>query len=330
MKIRMIILVSMLVWVFIPCFAQNRNAWMQEAKWGVMTHYLSDWIARRDSIDMNVGKWNDMIDHFDVNGLADQLESVGVGYYLLTLGQNSGYYLAPNDMYDQLVGNDPTKCAKRDLVTDMYNALQGRGIKLMVYLPSGAPAGDRKAREALEWENGPYRNKNFQIKWEQVIKAWSDRFGEKIVGWWFDGCYWPNAMYRYCDPPNFESFAAAARSGNPQSVLAFCQGVVPRLVSVTPEEDYIAGEMSNPADLSIRHEVDGKVDGKQVHVLSYLGERWGGGQPRFEIDQVLEWSREVRRHHGVITWDVPIQTNGSISEPFMDQLKAIGEEMNKK
>ena len=36
---------------------------------------------------------------------------------------------------------------------------------------------------------------------------WSERWGNKIAGWWFDGCYWPNIMYQSCEAPNFGSFA---------------------------------------------------------------------------------------------------------------------------
>ena len=60
---------------------------------------------------MTVAKWMEMIDHFDVEGLAEQLKSVGAGYYLITIGQNSGYYLSPNATYDRLVGIEPSKCS---------------------------------------------------------------------------------------------------------------------------------------------------------------------------------------------------------------------------
>jgi len=305
--------------------AEDRTAWMQEARWGVMNHYLADWIARGEKVKMSVEKWNELVDHFDIEGLAKQIESVGAGYYLITIGQNSGYYLSPNATYDRHVGIQPSKCSRRDLVADLYEALHKRGIKLMVYLPAGAPAGDRVAREALEWRNGPYRNREFQLKWEQVIREWSVRWGDKVVGWWFDGCYWPNSMYRFPEPPNFASFAAAARAGNPDSVVAFNPGVVPRLISVSPDEDYTAGEISQMDRLEIRRSTNGILDGRQVHVLSYLGERWGMGSPRFGNEEAVSWSRYVRKTGGVITWDVPIQGNGLISQPFIEQLRAIGE-----
>jgi hypothetical protein len=131
-------------------------------------------------------------------------------------------------------------------------------------------------------------------------------------------------MYRSKEAPNFESFAAAARAGNADSIVAFNPGVVPRIVSVTPYEDYTAGEINDPNRVEIRRAVDGKIDGAQVHILSFLGQRWGMGSPRFSQEQVVEWSRRITEAGGVITWDVPIQRSGLISQPFMDQLTAVG------
>jgi hypothetical protein len=316
-----------------PAFAgeaHDRSAWMQQARWGVMNHYLADWIARNEKMEMNVEVWNKIIDRFDVEGLAKQIESVGAGYYLITIGQNSGYYLAPNAMYDSYVGIRPSKCSQRDLVTDLYQALHKRGIKLMVYLPSAAPAGDRVAVNALQWERGAYRNREFQLKWEKVIREWSVRWGNKVSGWWFDGCYWPNSMYRYPEPPNFGSFAAAARAGNPASVVAFNPGVYNRLRSLTPHEDYIAGEINDPDAVDVRRDVNGKHDGVQVHVLSYLGQRWGTGEPRFSTEDVVKYSRERTRNGCILTWDVPIQSNGLMSQPFMEQLTAVGKALGKR
>ncbi len=302
----------------------HRAAWMKEARWGVMTHYLADWRAQVDGEPMSVDHWNDLVDHFDVEGLAEQLKSVGASYYLISIGQNSGYYLSPNATYDRFVGVRPSKCSRRDLVADLYEPLHRRGIRLLVYLPSGAPARDPEAIRALGYEKGPSRNREFQVKWEQIIREWSERWGHKVAGWWFDGCYWPNAMYRFADPPNFASFAAAARAGNPDSVVAFNPGVVDRVLSVTPHEDYSAGEINDPDRLMIRRAMDGEVDGVRIHALTFLGRTWGMGEPRFQAAQVAEWTRKVNEAGGAITWDTPVQKNGLISQPLLDQLKAIG------
>ncbi len=304
--------------------AEYRAEWMKKAKWGVMSHFLADWKSREIGEKITVDTWNKLVDQFNVDSLAAQLNSAGAGYYIFTIGQNSGYYDSPNSTYDKIVGIYPSKCSKRDLISDLADALNKYGIKLIVYLPSGAPAGDKKACEALQWKNGPYRNKEFQIHWQNIIKEWSLRWGKKVSGWWFDGCYWPSTMYRSCQAPNFESFAEAARAGNPESVVAFNPGVVYRSISLTPYEDYTGGETDKPDRISVKRTFDGVIDGAQLHYLSFLGERWGTGSPRFQTGQVIEWCKNVINEGGAITWDVPIEVSGKLSEPFMEQLREIG------
>lgn len=297
--------------------------WMRKAQWGVMTHYLADWIAKDTDKEMTVARWNDLVDHFDVEGLADQIKSTGAGYHLISIGQNSGYYLSPNATYDRIVGIRPSKCSKRDLIANLYDAHHRRGVKLMVYLPSGAPEGDAVAVKALGWQTGAHRNNEFQIKWQQVIREWSERWGKKVSGWWFDGCYWPNTMYRM-SAPNFASFAAAARAGNQESAVAFNPGVFHRILSMSPYEDYTAGEIDLPEKIMVTHAEDGIVDGAQLHILSHLGERWGMGSPRFSADQIVAWGRKLKNQGGAFTWDTPVRTDGHISQVFIDQLTAIG------
>ncbi len=303
--------------------AGSRAAWMKQAKWGVMTHYLADWIPKQTGEEMTVAGWNNLIDHFDVEGLADQIKAAGAGYHLISIGQNSGYYLSPNATYDRIVGIHPSKCSKRDLIADLYEAHHRRGVKLMVYLPSGAPDRDPVAVEALEWKKGPYSNSEFQVKWQEIIREWSERWGRKVSGWWFDGVYWPNTMYR-TPVPNFVSFAAAARAGNPDSALAFNPGVFHRVHSIAPYEDYTAGEIDFADQISFHRADDGISDGAQIHVLSHLGEEWGMGAPRYSKGQAVGFSRKVVDQGGVFTWDTPVQTNGHITQPFIELWSAIG------
>jgi hypothetical protein len=303
----------------------NRAAWMRDLRWGVMTHFLADWRAESDKEPRSVEHWNDLIDHFNVEAVAEQLKSVGAGWYLISIGQNSGYYLSPNATYDRITGITPSKLSHRDLVADLGAALAKRGIKLLVYLPSGGPGGDRVAREALQWQNGPHRNAEFQRNWEAIISEWSKRWGNKVAGWWFDGCYWPNTMYRTEEEPNFRSFAAAARAGNPEAIVAFNPGVVGRTISLTPHEDYLAGEISDLNLWSLKRNFDGIVDGAQIHVLTFLGTRWGQGVPRFKTDEVLAFSEKVVGAGGVITWDTPAQKDGTFAPEFLAQLKAIND-----
>src|SRR6516165_11039595 len=95
--------------------AQDRAAWMHDAHFGVMTHYLADWISQTTNQPMTTERWNSLVDHFDVQRMAEQLKSVGAAYYIISIGQNSGYYLSPNAAYDRLTGIAPSKLSGRDL-----------------------------------------------------------------------------------------------------------------------------------------------------------------------------------------------------------------------
>jgi hypothetical protein len=291
----------------------HRTDWFRAAKWGVFTHYLT-------GKDTSVEDWNRLVNSFDVEWLARQLEAIGAKYYFITLGQNSGHYCSPNATYDSYVGIQPSKCSTRDLVADLYKVLHPRGIRLLVYLPSGAPDQDPVAMPALQWQSGPHRNREFQIKWEAVIREWSRRWGKTVAGWWFDGCYSPNEMYRFPDPPNFASFAAAARAGNPDSIVAFNPGVLVPIISESEYEDYTAGEINDPSLVKC---TDRWVDGAQFHMLSYLGPWWCQSPPRFSSEQVIAWTRAINNGGGVVTWDVPISPSGLIPPPFVDQLTAL-------
>jgi alpha-L-fucosidase len=310
-----------------------RTQWFQQAKWGVFMHYMGDTVCK----DPTVETWNQAVDSFDVEGLADQLASAGAGYFVLTLGQNSGFFCAPNAAYDGFVGITPSKCARRDLPADLAAALKKRGIRLMVYLPAGAPDRDKEAMQKLEWQNGKFpfwnykdgkprgedsRLVSFQQKWESVIADWSKRWGGNVSGWWFDGCYFPDAMYRHPDAPNFESFAAAARAGNPDSIVAFNPGVENPIITLTPAEDYTAGEINAPDKVKC----DGpRVGTAQLHMLSYLGPNWCQKPPRFTAEQTVQYTRSITDKGGVVTWDVPPDgPTGKMLPEFLTQLQAIG------
>jgi alpha-L-fucosidase len=317
----------------------RRAAWLRDAQWGVFCHYLADGASVEHAIELSPDDWNRRIDRFDVEGLARQLSSVGARYFFLTVGQNSGYYCSPNQTYDELVGRNPGRCSRRDLIADLAAALGAKGIRMMVYVNAGGPGNDALALERL----GSYkphvmdreafvaaanRYVAFQRKWESVVREWSLRWGKGVHGWWVDGCGEPMAgvVYRHDDEPNFKSFADALRAGNPESLVAFNNGVRMPVHSSTPHEDYTSGELAfalqvnTPEFFDDSFKVSGEVNGAQYHVLCYLGQFWGRGAPRFPDELVRGYTRHVIECGGAVTWDVPVSDEGSIPEAFLRQL----------
>ena len=152
---------------------------------------------------------------FDVEALATQLAEAHARYFVITLGQNSGYFNAPNAAYDRIAGFRPgERCSTRDLPLALSDALRARGIRLMLYLPSQPPNEDAQAQRAFGLPEGK-KDQPLTVdaarKWAEVIREWSDRYGDRVSGWWFDGGY---------DHVRFDGqiaaiYAAAARHGQP-------------------------------------------------------------------------------------------------------------------
>ncbi len=309
------------------------TSWLAARRWGVFCHYLGAAPSTSGGAELTADAWNRQVDAFDADGLVAQLAGIGAPYFCLTIGQNSGHYLAPNPVYDEYVGIRPSKCSRRDLVAELAAALARHDIPLLVYLPSGAPAADPVAVARLEWAWGYEGNwptwgtrrtgarlAAFQRRWEAVVREWSRRWGAQVRGWWIDGCYFADEMYRHPEPPNFASFTAALKAGNPAALVAYNPGVRVPVVCHTEHEDFTAGEISTAFP-----ECPGPfVDGARYHILSYLGSTWcGGAAPRFPDAFVLGYTQHVASKGGVVTWDVPIQRNGLIPTPFLGQLEAL-------
>ncbi|MEN6451748.1 MAG: alpha-L-fucosidase [Thermoguttaceae bacterium] len=288
--------------------------WMSEAKVGAFMHFLP-------------GESNfSLVDRFDVPAVAKQLADSGVRYFVFTLGQNSGYMNSPNDVYESLGGFTPhSRCSRRDLPRELASALKPHGIRLMLYLPCQTPNRDLQAVRAFGLPVDPKDadrriNKDFATKWAKVIRHWSDHYGESVSGWWFDG------GYRRVD---FNSniaaiYAAAAKHGNPKSIVTFNSGV--DLVRSTDAEDYTAGELDEP----FKYTCAGRwVSGSQWHALTYLGASWGQRSPRYSTAQWVRWVKEVTSKGGAVTLDLGPNDNpnagpvGTFSAAEIKQLQEI-------
>lgn len=306
------------------------TGWFRDCRWGMFTHYLADSASNLKPIELTPDDWNRRIDAFDVEGLAVQLAEVNVPYFVITLGQNSGFYLSPNAVYDGITGINPSKCSRRDLIADLATALNPRGIRLLVYLPGMAPATDAIAKAKLEGMDD-VRHTTLQRNWEAVCREWSRRWGKAVSGWWIDGPYDAPA-YQNPDEPNYRSFAAALKAGNPDSIVSFNNGLRTPLYSMTEYEDYTPGEIERDMTVSPGHVADFSrlaayqefINGARLHVLTIMGEWWGKGPVRFPDELTIGYTKFINRRGGVVSWDVPLTLKGHIDEEFLPQLTALG------
>ena len=268
----------------------HRADWLHKAKWGVMYHYSQANFGKFGSDE----KWENAINNFDVKGLAKQLDEVGAGYFMITT-RHMGLPLAPSSDFRD------GKFPKRDLIMDLADELAKYNIRLMLYFPTGMgvkPPESYKSAAA-------------------VIGELSKRYGKKVSGWWLDN----NTGIAEAQ----KLIAEAARSGNPDALVAFSPGRGVR--RNTPYDDYTAGNTHAPKAGSC----GGRwVDGAQWHMLTYMGHNWGGicrqrEAPRFSAAAVANMTKSIVDKGGVVTWDTPFsKETGLIADQCIGHLQAIG------
>jgi hypothetical protein len=297
-----------------PAATNNPNTdWLHAAKYGVFMHLLP-----ADAQGLT------RVSQFDVEALAKQLEKMGAKYFAITLGQNSGYFNSPNAVYDRYTGYQAgERCSTRDLPLDLAAALKPRGIRLMLYLPCQTPNGDGRAQKAFGLPVGG-RDQPIDLafagKWAEVIQEWSDRYGDKVSGWWFDGGY----QHIRFNESIAEVYARAVKHGSSNAIVSFNPGV--KLVRHTQAEDYTAGELNEPFGVvpSSRW-----LAGSQWHALTYLGSNWSRRDTRHPAEKWANWVAAVAAKGGVVTLDMGPNWNpqtgpiGALAEEQIAQVMAI-------
>lgn len=303
-------------------------------KYGIFLHYLQE----RQGNGTTWEGWNSAVSSFDVDRFAKDINSVGASWVTITLTQASGYFPIPMPEMENLTG---VKCGtERDLVADLITACEPYGIKVMLYWNPGLPQNNLAMARALgaafrqnqgdvsigqgasgDWMLNYTASKNVC----SVLSAISERYGEKVHGWWFDGCY---------DLVGFnerlaELYGEAARAGNPKTLVAFNNGI--RFADCRFEtENYACGETCHPNQLEKTSFMNYKADsrwtenGYQAHRLTFLGENWGLGGTIYDTAELAKHSYDAFLKNGAaLSYDVAISADGKIADEHLAQLKAI-------
>jgi len=122
----------------------NPNAEWMAGKYGISMHYLHENAGGQGS---TVEKFNEAVNSFDVKKFAKMANDVGASWVLITMSQSTGVTCAPNHYMEELSGLKLG--TERDLVLDVYDALEPYGIKLMLYFHGGVPKGNPALARAM-------------------------------------------------------------------------------------------------------------------------------------------------------------------------------------
>ena len=237
----------------------DRTAWMR-GRYGVMCHWLFPGVLPEKG--ESAPNLDEAVNRFDVGRFLADFEATGGNWLVFTFGQNSGYYASPNPEIDKLAGIG--HCSQRDLALEIAEGVHRLSKRFIAYLPCEI-GGNRSLHEGFAWNTEEGTDQaEFQRRYVRMVEEWAVRFGKRIDGWWFDGCYtWPVFHNGHMAWP---SWYDAARAGNPDAILTFNDGCfcVGSTRPIVADHDYLSGE----ADMLVKGRIRlGRTSGPaQTHL----------------------------------------------------------------
>ncbi|MBS7262451.1 MAG: hypothetical protein KIG36_02455, partial [Eubacteriales bacterium] len=297
-------------------FVAGQTEWLRGA-YGIMMHVLPDSVSR-----------GALKNRFDVTALADQLVTAGVDYYVISIGQISGVYNSANARLSDIVTQyKQARDIGRGLMTELYDALSARGIRLGVYIPYCPPFAIASDAVAFGWEDTSRTpGMDTSLLWSSVIREWSERYGDKISLWWIDG-----GPGNASNNQIFPVLADAARAGNPDAAVAFN---TPRPLenvcnyygseNIWPLGDDPTGANEDEWVLPSHNPV--YSDAIPWGMASFVGCGWQNtdmGRPIYEPSVWARYAQKVREEGGFLLLDTPITSRWLIDEAYMDTFTAI-------
>ena len=219
--------------------------WFSSRKWGMFNHFLNLEPSRWRAFGKGYKDYNERVKAFDVSRYAKLANELNAGYVVFTITQLQRYMCAPNKTYNEITGLKTGEgCSDRDLIADMIDELDKYNIPLFLYFTGDGPSADKEIAEKMGYKiDDPCVTESYVKNWTSVMAEYAKRYGNKIHGWWIDGCYDKsgysneNRLLKY--------YADAAKSGNPTSLIAFNNGVVQPDYNNPKYEKYYKGE-TNP------------------------------------------------------------------------------------
>jgi len=292
---------------------------------GIFFHYLNG--VQNTKAPWNQGKvtsWNDCVNDLNVEKIAKELAAIHADYMVITSEQIDKYFCFPNSTYEQLTGYKRGEAtSQRDLISELYAALNKKGIKLFLYVTGDGPRADSKASLALDNPSSRAENKG-QFKaderwvksWSLIIKSISLQYGKKITGWWFDGSY---NFIGYNDAL-LKNYMNAAKAGNEEALVAFNFLGPKDVVGINTIGNYIGGESDKFESLPTPEFKTSKI---KWHILSYLGNGWSQPGLRYTADYMSTYIKKIKSLNGMITVDVCLLRDGTIDAAQYDFLKRL-------
>lgn len=296
--------------------------WMVDAKYGLMFTWTSTTQPRTGAPK----PYGQAVNDFDVNAFADMVAGTGAGFVVFATSWSTYYFPGPIEAIEHLM---PGHTTKRDLIRELADALNARGIKLMIYYHAGRPGENW-------WSGNGVKNMNkaeYFNEWESTIREIGLRYGDKLAGFWFDD----GTTFYYSLPAPWEDFTKAAKAGNPTRVVGYNSWILPK---ATDFQDFACGEggfvdrVVDDPELPVGGSgifVSGPQKGLQA-TLTTTNEpgNWGHvtpntavPAPEYSAAEMIAFLQKAAAKKLVATINLEVYQDGSAAPTTIEEFKAI-------
>lgn len=318
--------------------------WMAKGRFGIFMHYqyrillgysIKTQPQLPDPQQMTATSWNQFVDGFDAEGFAEQMAEGKVGWVIFCLDDHYfAWPCAPNQTFDRFTGFAPgEKCSRRDLIMDVADALNPKGIKLLVYFAGlNGYMKEPKVSLGLGEESGgrgifnDQRPPSTECRQRRlaILKEYADRYKDKVAGWWFDGM----DLKTYQSPPeDWWKIHSIVHAANSKALIAFSYGANEQACICKGVDDFTGGDTWSKQDL---HRLTPANLPAQLGVLwhgkIYCGNVYHGQGTanQFSDQELTDWINICHAQGGVCTLDWPFDPKTGLLKDFaMEQLKRI-------
>ena len=256
------------------------------------------------------------VDDFDVKRFAEMVEETGAGYVIFTIGHAQSYCPAPLKAWEKY---HPGKTTRRDLIAEMADAFNAKGIKLMCYLNAASLTKYPKASE-----------EEFSRIMTEVVTEFGEHYKEKVAGYWFDCCYQAKEKYPGF---SFREFFKTCKAGNPNRIVALNSWIYP---NVSEWQEYWAGETASPVGLPLKGTTQehGPGAGLRYHALLIMEPYWVQQKvemprPQFTAQQLGDYISQCKANGGAVTINLGIYQDGTVDPNAVDVLKEVRQRIRK-
>ena len=278
---------------------------MTKAGYGLMFHWTSQSVGK----DGTHKSYAQAVDDFDVKRFADMVEETGAGYVFLTIGHAESYCPGPIKAWEKY---HPGKTTRRDLIAEMADALNAKGIKLACYLNVASLAGLRSGEEA------------FTRTMTEVVTEFGEHYKEKVVAYWFDCCYQAKEKYPGF---SFREFFKVCKTGNPNRVVTWNSWIYP---NVSEWQEFWAGETCDPVGLPVNGTTQERGPGAGLRYQSLLimepywvQQRAAMPKPKFTAQQLGDYISQCKAKGGAVTINLGIYQDGTVDPNAVNVLKEV-------